>query len=281
VKRVLVSTDIAALADELEDQLAGLATPGRAENERRYLRSDLTHLGTAVPTVRRTVASFDRQHPQLRRAQVLALASQLWDHPLTAPVHERRLAAVELLTRHLGQLGVADAPLLERLLRESRTWALVDALSIQVVGVLVLRDDADWVPLLERWAGDDDRWVRRAALLAHLPSLRRGERHDRTPDPVRRRVAHRARDAGDHPAPPPVEEVFTRFGELADAHLEDRDPFVRKAIGWVLRETGARHPRLVTDWLVPRAGRASGVTVREAARRLPDADRDAVLAARG
>jgi 3-methyladenine DNA glycosylase AlkD len=277
---VLVSTDVAALADELEARLADLATPGRAEHERRYLRSDLTHLGTAVPTVRRTVASFDRAHPQLRRAQVLALASQLWDHPFTAPVHERRLAAVELLARHLGELGVRDAPLLERLLRESRTWALVDALSVQVVGALVLRDDADWIAVLRRWAGDEDRWVRRAALLAHLPSLRRGELHDRAAHPGRRRVAHRARDAGDHPAPPPVEEVFERFGELADAHLEDRDPFVRKAIGWVLRETGARHPHLVTDWLVPRAARASGVTVREAARRLPESDRDRVLAAR-
>jgi 3-methyladenine DNA glycosylase AlkD len=281
VTHVPVSTDIAALADELEDQLADLATPGRAENERRYLRSDLTHLGTAVPTVRRTVASFDRQHPQLRRAQVLALASQLWDHPFTAPVHERRLAAVELLARHLGQLGVVDAPLLERLLRESRTWALVDALSIQVVGALVLRDDADWVPVLRRWAADDDRWVRRAALLAHLPSLRRGERHDRSSGQPPRRVARPAQDAGDHPPPPSVEEVFARFGELADGHLEDRDPFVRKAIGWVLRETGARHPRLVTDWLIPRAGRASGVTFREAVRRLPEADRDAMLAARG
>jgi 3-methyladenine DNA glycosylase AlkD len=278
---VLVSTDVAALADELEARLAELATPGRAEQERRYLRSDLTHLGTAVPTVRRTVASFDRQHPQLRRPQVLALATQLWDHPFTAPVHERRLAAVELLARHLGLLDVADAPLLERMLRESRTWALVDTLSIQVVGALALRDDGDWAPVLRRWASDDDRWVRRAALLAHLPSLRRGERHDRAGELGRPRVAHRARDAGDHAAPPPVEEVFARFGELADGHLEDRDPFVRKAIGWVLRETGARHPHLVTDWLVPRAGRASGLTVREAVRRLPGPDRDAVLAARG
>jgi 3-methyladenine DNA glycosylase AlkD len=277
---VLVSTDVAALADELEARLAGLATPGRAEQERRYLRSDLTHLGTAVPTVRRTVASFDREHPQLRRPQVLTLTTQLWDHPFTAPVHERRLAAVELLARHLGDLGVADVPLLERMLRESRTWALVDALSIQVVGALALRDDTDWAPVLRRWASDDDRWVRRAALLAHLPSLRRGELHDRARDPARR-AAHRARDTGDHPAPPPVEEVFARFGELADGHLEDRDPFVRKAIGWVLRETGARHPYLVTDWLLPRAGRASGVTVREAVRRLPGPDRDAVLAARG
>jgi 3-methyladenine DNA glycosylase AlkD len=278
---VLVSVDVAALADELEARLATLATPGRAAQEQRYLRSDLTHLGTAVPTIRRTVASFDREHPQLGHAELRGLVTQLWDHPLTAPVHERRLAAVELLARHVGQLGTADAPLLERMLRESRTWALVDALSIQVVGALVLRDDEAWADLLRGWARDEDRWVRRAALLAHLPSLRRGQLHDRATGPPRR-VAHRAGDpAGAGGVGPGVEVVFARFGELADPLLEERDPFVRKAIGWVLRETGARHPQLVTSWLLPRAERASGLTFREAVRRLPDADRAAIVAARG
>jgi 3-methyladenine DNA glycosylase AlkD len=277
---VLVSVDVAALADELEARLANLATPGRAAQERRYLRSDLTHLGTAVPTIRRTVASFDREHPQLGHAELRGLVTQLWDHPLTAPVHERRLAAVELLARHTGQLGTPDAPLLERMLRESRTWALVDALSIQVVGTLVLRDDADWADLLRGWARDEDRWVRRAALLAHLPSLRRGQAHDRATGPPRR-VARPAAERLADAAGPSVEVVFTRFAELADPLLEERDPFVRKAIGWVLRETGARHPQLVTSWLLPRAERASGPTLREAVRRLPEADRAAILAARG
>jgi DNA alkylation repair enzyme len=47
----------------------------------------------------------------------------------------------------------------------------------------------------------------------------------------------------------------------------------------VLRETAKKHPELVAEWLAPRAGRASGVTVREAVKYLPAADRDALLAA--
>jgi 3-methyladenine DNA glycosylase AlkD len=61
--------------------------------------------------------------------------------------------------------------------------------------------------------------------------------------------------------------------------LEEREFFIRKAIGWVLRETGKRRPDLVTAWLEPRASRAAGLTVREAVKHLPDEDRDRVLRA--
>jgi 3-methyladenine DNA glycosylase AlkD len=62
--------------------------------------------------------------------------------------------------------------------------------------------------------------------------------------------------------------------------LDEREFFIRKAIGWVLRDTGRRRPDLVFEWLFPRAGRASGVTLREAIKPLSDAQRAAVLAAR-
>lgn len=74
---------------------------------------------------------------------------------------------------------------------------------------------------------------------------------------------------------------FERFARYADAMLDEQEFFIRKAIGWVLRDTGRKRPDLVFDWLLPRAARASGVTVREAVKPLTDAQRAAILAARG
>ena len=62
--------------------------------------------------------------------------------------------------------------------------------------------------------------------------------------------------------------------------LEEREFFVRKAIGWILRETGRNRPDLVYAWLRPRAARASGVTVREAVKYLFEEQRAKILAAR-
>ena len=103
--------------------------------------------------------------------------------------------------------------------------------------------------ILDRWAADADFWLRRSALLALLMPLRRG--------------------AGD----------FERCAGYADQMLDEREFFIRKAIGWVLRETGKRQPDLVADWLAPRVQRASGVTVREAVKPLPPDQRDKLLAA--
>ena len=51
-------------------------------------------------------------------------------------VHERRMAAVEVLALRRNDLELAHAPLLERLIRESRTCALVDNLAGTVVDSL-------------------------------------------------------------------------------------------------------------------------------------------------
>lgn len=133
-------------------------------------------------------------------------------------------------------------------MRESGTWALVDNLAIAVVARLVERHPAAG-GVLDRWAEDAEFWIRRTALLALLPALRRGD--------------------GD----------FDRFAGFADRMLGEREFFICKAIGWVLRDTGRRRPELIRDWLAPRVARVSGVTIREAVKHLPDVDREALLAA--
>jgi 3-methyladenine DNA glycosylase AlkD len=229
---------------DIETGLRDAADPDRAAQEKRYLKSEIRHLGVGLPGIRRVVAAFAREHPDLRRPELLRLVRELW----TVPVHERRVAAVELLARSGSLLEPVDLRLVERLIRRSKTWALVDPLAINVAGSLVerfpeLADD------LDRWAADRDFWIRRSALLALLRPLRRGE--------------------GD----------FRRFAAYADAMLEEREFFIRKAIGWVLRETGKARPAVVARWLRPRAARASGVTVREAVKYLPRADRESILQA--
>lgn len=235
-----------ALADELEDRLRAVARPERADGERRYLKSDLDHLGVSVPEIRKAAKTVRRDRPDLTHDELVTLVEALW----APPVHERRMLAAEVLDLANTALSANDSPLLERLLRESHTWALVDPLAIRVVGTLVEREPLAWDPIVRRWASDHNMWLRRASLLVDLPGLRRG--------------------AGD----------FDRFSELADALLDEREFFIRKAIGWVLRETGKQRPDLVTAWLRPRAARAAGVTVREAVKRLPEGDREWILAAR-
>ncbi len=105
---------------------------------------------------------------------------------------------------------------------------------------------------LDRWAADENFWIRRSAMLSLLVPLRRGD------------LTH-----------------FERFAGYADAMLAEREFFIRKAIGWILRETAKKQPDLVAHWLAPRVHRISGVTIREAVKWLPAPQREALLAAYG
>jgi 3-methyladenine DNA glycosylase AlkD len=227
----------------MEHRLREAGTPARAVAEKAYLKSSMEFAGVSLPENRRVVIDLARGR-DLARQDVLGLAGALWNRPL----FECRMAAVILLIARSGDLLAADAAVVERLIREAGTWALVDDLAGKVMGALVERFD-DLGATLDRWASDDDFWIRRSALLALLAPLRRGE--------------------GD----------FGRFGRYADSMLEEREFFIRKAIGWVLRDTARRRPELVADWLAPRAARASGVTMREAVKPLPPATARALLAA--
>ena len=230
-----MTTEARAVAKSLEKKLASLGTKERAEGSQRYLKSDLRFHGTTLPDIRQAAKAFLRARPQLGRDELISVARALWDEP----VFERRLIAAILLEERTELLQARDVRFLEHLLRDSHTWALVDELATKVVGPLVERYGSVG-RTLDRWAQDEDFWIRRSALLALLGPLRRG--------------------GGD----------FERFGRYADAMLEEKEFFIRKAIGWVLRETSKKRPDIVFEWLQPRVHRASGVTMREAVKYLGD-----------
>lgn len=233
-----------SLAAGIERRLREAGDPARAAAERAYLKSGMEFAGVGVPGTRGIVRALLPRRPTMARSDLLAVADELWARPL----FECRLAAVTLLADHNQALLPADAALVERLIRQAGTWALVDELAPAVMGRLAERYP-DLAAVLDRWAADEDFWVRRAALLSLLGPLRRGE--------------------GD----------FGRFARYADMMLAEREFFIRKAIGWVLRETGRRRPDLVAAWLEPRIGQVSGVTLREAVKPLPPATATRLLAA--
>ena len=224
--------EAAALA--VAEALRAVGTAERAVQEKRYLKSELEFFGVTVPEMRRVVTGAVRGYPGLDGAGMVAWAVALWGEP----VHDRRMAAVEILTLAAPRLGAGELAVVERLVRESGTWALVDGLAGNVAGEIALRDPRSW-PVIDGWAVDADFWVRRSALLALLRGIRR-----RQPDLAR----------------------FTRY---AEPMLTEREFFIRKAIGWVLREISKHDPAWVATWTELHLSEMSGVTFREAVRRLP------------
>jgi 3-methyladenine DNA glycosylase AlkD len=229
-----VTFDPTETAQELEHQLHELGNRERAAGQRRYLKSKREHLGVTVPDNRRAVRRLVVRHPEITHDGLLAFVQALW----RSGPYDCRLAAVLALEARPDLVRPSDVPLLRTLVGDAETWALVDPLAAGVLGRLILAHP-DVAAELDDWASDPNYWVRRAALLSQMAPLRAG------------------RD-------------FARFASYADAMLEEREFFIRKAIGWVLRDYGKTHPDTVTAWLMPRRARTSGVTMREAVKYLPE-----------
>jgi 3-methyladenine DNA glycosylase AlkD len=233
-------------AAAIEAQLAPLGTAGRAEGSKAYLKSDLRFLGNDMPALRIEARKWRQAHAGWDLDGLLQLTEVLWRRE----VFELRIFALVLLVERNGELAPQHLPFLERLLRDSHTWALVDEIAPRLVGPLLERHPREVGRILDHWAKDEDFWIRRAALLALLLPMRRGE--------------------GD----------WKRFVRYADPLLDDREFFIRKAIGWLLREAAKLQSDRVAAFVEPRTGRLSGVTWREATRRLPARDQRRLRAGR-
>ena len=218
----------------MERRLRATASPRRAAAEKAYLKSSNTFLGNSLPQLRTVTRDLMRNHPNPTRTELRAVVQELW----AGKVHERWTVGLLLLEAYPGTLDRRDLPFLRRLVRRGGWWNYVDLLAVHVVGPIVARDDAA-IKATERWTGDRNLWVRRAGLLAMLPGLKRAA----IPFPV--------------------------FERLAVPCLAERDFFMRKALGWILRDVGKSDPSSVAGFLRRHALEVSPLTRREAVKYLP------------
>jgi 3-methyladenine DNA glycosylase AlkD len=208
--------------------------PARAAQEKRYLKSPFQFIGLRVPEIRSIARGFRREHRDIAKETLWDICWDLWH----GGVHEERALAMFLLDEFRGLLDLADMPALERMLRESVNWDQVDEIAVHLVGA-VLRRDQRALESIRRWSRDDSFWMRRAALLSQLLPFREG--------------------AGDR----------ALFYSLARDMMEEKEFFIRKAIGWVLRDIARLQPEEVARFVAENRERMSGVTFREATRHLP------------
>lgn len=234
--------DIQKEAEQLVSQLQQQGNPNRAAGEKAYLKSPQQFHGVDMPSLRRMARAWVKANKHASMDDVTRLAAWLWE----SDWHEERSLAIMLLEYHSAQLTLDHVLLIEKMINEAAGWAHLDAIATTLAGALI-ENDPSMLEYLPIWAESDNFWVRRAAVLAQIRQFRRGK--------------------GDF-------DLFTRltvpmFNEGKDWSKEERF-FIRKAIGWSLRELAQARPDLVFDFVQQHRHAMSGLTLREATRKLPD-----------
>ena len=216
------------LAETLTLLLRAAGDPVRAHGAQAYMKTRDPFFGVGAVPLRATLKGLFGIHRPATQADYLLQVAALW----AIPEREGKYAAVEW-ARQFGPFITLDAlPLYERMIREGQWWDTVDAIAAHLVGRLLLTDRGVMKPRMEAWSRDPDLWIRRASLLAHLK--------------------HKA--STDHA------QLFAQCLRLAP----EKDFFIRKAIGWALREYSKTAPEQVQAFLAAHPGRFSGLSVREA-----------------
>ncbi|HVD23683.1 MAG TPA: DNA alkylation repair protein [Lapillicoccus sp.] len=228
------------LVDTIRAELARHADPARAAGQQRYMKSTIPYRGLTSPQLTAVLRPI-LADPGFRIADRdgwEATIRTLWDE---VAYREEWYAAIAL-ARHRTYRPWVDSesmPLWRHLVVTGAWWDVVDEVATQLVrDVLEGSPDVEGLRLRE-WAVDDDLWLRRTAIICQVG------RKDRLDESL--------------------------LADAIEPNLADRDFFLRKAIGWALRD----HARIAPDWVRAfvdaHAGELSGLSRREATRHLADA----------
>lgn len=217
----------------VEHALMPLGDKTKAEGMKAYLLNQFEFLGLAAPVRRAAVKEIGKVKWH-SSAELLAAAELLWQKS----EREYRYTAVDLLRQHSALLTVDELPALQALLLRDAWWETVDGLSAVIADVMhaALPQQPNAAVAMDVWLKHTSHWVRRSAMLHQL-----GWRLDTD-----------------------ITRLFGYATQLAD----EKEFFIRKAIGWALRDYARWNPQAVTDFLVEHRASLSGLTVREAAKHL-------------
>ncbi len=222
-------TDLVSLVAE---ELGSRADPAKAGPMAAYLKTDMPFYGVQKKGRTEVFRLIKKRIPiednTAYREAVIALWSQ--------PHREEKYLALGVARQYSEFVTSENMDLYRRLVVEGAWWDFVDEVAINCVGIAFLRERDALRQTIEDWVDDDDMWLRRTSLISP--------------------IKHKAET--DH------DMLFDHC--LRRAH--EKEFFIRKAIGWTLREYAKTEPERVRDFLIANRDKWSGLTLREAGKHL-------------
>ncbi|MDN2713997.1 DNA alkylation repair protein [Janthinobacterium sp. SUN120] len=220
---------------ELKAALEAVAEPGRAGPMQAYMRDQFVFLGVAAPQRRLAARGLVAGLQGIGADALLEHAQLLWQQP----EREYQHVALDMLALHRRQLGIEHLPALLGLARQRAWWDSVDGMAGIVGEVLQAEQQrgGDGHAHMEGALRHEDFWLRRIAMLHQL-----GWRAD-------------------------TDAAWLFGAALALAHEDEF--FIRKAIGWALRDYARHAPEAVTAFADAHRQQLSALSYREALKHQP------------
>lgn len=220
-----------ALGDEIVARLVAAfepaADPGRAAPMTAYMKGHFPFLGIASGPRRVLAKAALARMPAPDEADVAAVTAGCW----ALEPREYQYAGADYAVRWVRRCSPDLLPVAERLITGKAWWDTVDLLAARVVGPLVAATPALRAEV-DRWLVSEDRWLARSAILHQLFWKERTD----------------------------TDWLFA----ACLARAADTDFFLRKAVGWALREYSKTDEAAVRAFVADHDKELSGLSKREA-----------------
>jgi 3-methyladenine DNA glycosylase AlkD len=219
------------LVREVRAALKTAADPRKAPEMQAYMKSAMPYRGVSSPELKRIWRRLFDAHPLASVEEWTDVALVLWRD---AAFREERYTAIALtdLRRYAKYRTVDALPMVEEMIVTGAWWDLVDPLATHHLGDILRADRRSVTSLLKKWARDADMWKRRAAILSQIRFK--------------------------------AEIDLALLYACIEPNLAHTDFFIRKAIGWALRQHAWIDAKEVRRYVRAHENELSGLSVREA-----------------
>jgi len=227
-----MAIDIPSAIDFVQAELARLADPDKAAGMQAYMKTEMPFYGVQKPGRVSILRHLRKTFAPASRMEYEALAVALWE----LPHREEKYLAQGVATAFKQHIVPKSLPLYTRFIVEGAWWDFVDDAATHMVRELVINNpEATW-PVVDHWNDDADMWLRRGSIICQVGA----KEHTDT----------------------------VRLFRNCERRMHEEEFFIRKAIGWALREYAKTDGQAVADFTTRHRDALSGLSYREATKHI-------------
>lgn len=204
---------VEAYIKPLLSELKANENPEEALKMKRYLKDQFGFFGIKANERRNICKSFLRDHGLPKTGDLSEVVYYLWDQPQRELQH----FAMEVVEKFLKKTDDQLLDLLEFMITNKSWWDTVDFIAARPVGVFFKQYPELIKPVTEDWMASGNIWLQRSALLFQL-------KYKQDTD-------------------------FKLMKKYIDQLSDSKEFFIRKAIGWILREYSKTEPQVVVGYV--------------------------------
>jgi 3-methyladenine DNA glycosylase AlkD len=220
---------IATVAGRLREH----ADQGKAPQMRAYMKSEMPYLGVQTPQRRALCKEAFAELPLSSFEEWQRTILRMWRD---ASFREERYAAIDLASYpgYPEYRRMKALPMYEEMITTGAWWDYVDGIATGPVAEILQRSPTGMSRRMRAWAKSDDIWKRRTSIICQLGF----------------------KDGTDLPL----------LYDCIEPSMEEKEFFLRKGIGWALREYAKTDPLAVVRYVTEHKDRLSPLSRREALR---------------